>query len=195
MPHAIDTAYTNTSIEFAAGVEGALRNLQCHPQRNLTNRQQSLRISRHALQSHNDETSKKLCRRPHDLLRYARCGQARQLHGSEQTQSREFTDFDSRNRCISCSKRRLSAYPGIILGTLLWVALRKPPSTRTQIGRVLRQGYSNDPRHGTPWACADGRFCRGVDAGHVPWRKQQSVADQGNKGAAARAALAAPTKE
>src|SRR5262249_35241112 len=69
------------------------------------------------------------------------------------------------------------------------------PSTRTQIGRVLRQGYSNDPRHGTPWACADGRFCRGVDAGHVPWRKQQSVADQGNKGAAARAALAAPTKE
>src|SRR5262249_50089733 len=119
MPPAIDNAYTNTSIEFAAGVEGALRNLQCHPQRNLTNRQQSMRISRHALQSHNDETSKKLCRRPHDLLRYARCGQARQLYGSEQTQSREFTDFDSRNRCISCSKRRLSAYPGIILGTLL----------------------------------------------------------------------------
>src|SRR5438876_742377 len=41
----------------------------------------------------------------------------------------------------------------------------------------------------------DGSFCRGVDAGHVPWRKQQSVADQGNKGATARVALAAPTKE
>src|SRR5215831_18006189 len=56
-------------------------------------------------------------------------------------------------------------------------------------------GYSNDPRHGTPCACADGGFCRGVDAGHVPWPKQQSVADQGNKGATARAALSAPTEE
>ena len=64
------------------------------------------------------------------------------------------------------------------------------------------EGKGNDPRHGTPCACADGGFCRGVDAGHVPWRKQQSVADQGNKVAGqgnkeptARAALAAPTKE
>src|SRR5262247_2625160 len=64
-------------------------------------------------------------------------------------------------------------------------------------------GCSNDPHHGTPCACADGGFCRGVDAGHVPWRKHQSVADPGNKGiaapgnkgVAARAALAAPTKE
>src|SRR5262245_46262209 len=29
----------------------------------------------------------------------------------------------------------------------------------------------------------------------MSWRKQQSVTDQGNKGAAVRAALAAPTKE
>ena len=56
-------------------------------------------------------------------------------------------------------------------------------------------GYSNDPHHGTPCACADGGFCRGADAGHVPWRKQQSVADQGNEDATARAALAAPAKE
>src|SRR5262245_24881579 len=56
-------------------------------------------------------------------------------------------------------------------------------------------GYSNDPHHGTPCACADGGLCRGVDAGHVPWRKQQSVADQGNEEATARAALAAPAKE
>src|SRR5207245_7436810 len=42
---------------------------------------------------------------------------------------------------------------------------------------------------------ADVGFCRGIDAGHVPWRRQQSVADQGNKGVAARAALAVPTKE
>src|SRR5215475_2910659 len=81
------------------------------------------------------------------------------------------------------------------LGTLRWVALRKPPTTRIQTGRVPRRGYSNDPRHGTPCACADGGSCRGVDAGHVPWRKQQSIAGQGNKGATARAALAAPTKE
>src|SRR4029077_18323816 len=64
-----------------------------------------------------------------------------------------------------------------------------------QIRKVPRRSYSNDPRHGNPCACADGGFYRRVDAGHVPWRKQQSVADQGNKGATARAALAAPTKE
>ena len=82
-------------------------------------------------------------------------------------------------------------------------ALRKPPTTSIQIGKVPGRGYSNDPRHGTPCACADGGFCRGVDAGHVPWRRQQSVAGQGSKavagqgdkGAAARAALAAPAKE
>src|SRR4029077_16235251 len=71
-----------------------------------------------------------------------------------------------------------------------------------QIRKVPRRSYSNDPRHGNPCACADGGFCRRVDAGHVPWRKQQSVAAQGNKVAsqgnkepAARAALAAPRKE
>src|SRR4029453_6288651 len=56
-------------------------------------------------------------------------------------------------------------------------------------------GDSNDPHHGTPCACADGGLCRGVDAGHVPRRKQQSVAGQGNNEATARAALAAPAKE
>jgi hypothetical protein len=56
-------------------------------------------------------------------------------------------------------------------------------------------GYSNDPHHGTPCACVDGGFCRDVGAGHVPWRKQQSVADQSNKEATARAALAARAKE
>src|SRR6266487_3096348 len=74
-------------------------------------------------------------------------------------------------------------------------ALRMPPTTSIQIGKVPRRGYSNDPRHGSPCACADGGFCRGIDAGHVPWRRQQSVAEQGNKGGAARAALAVPTKE
>src|SRR5271169_4376425 len=64
-----------------------------------------------------------------------------------------------------------------------------------QIRKVPPRRYSNDPRHGTPCARAGGGFCRGVDAGHVPWRKQQSVADQGDKGATARAALAAPTKK
>src|SRR5262245_25878962 len=95
----------------------------------------------------------------------------------------------------SCRCTPFVSVSGHHLGTLRWVALRKPPTTRIQIGRVPRRGYSNDPRHGTPCACADGGSCRGVDAGHVPWRKQQSVADQGNKGATARAALAAPTKE
>src|SRR4051812_40406764 len=56
-------------------------------------------------------------------------------------------------------------------------------------------GYSDGPRYGTPYACADGGFCDDVDAGHVPWRKQQSVAAQGNEGATARVALAAPAKE
>src|SRR5262245_44599551 len=95
----------------------------------------------------------------------------------------------------SCRCTPFVSVSGHHLGTLRWVALRKPPTTRIQIGRVPRRGYSNDPRHGTPCACADGGSCRGVDAGHVPWRRQQSVADQGNKGAAAQAALAAPTKE
>src|SRR5262249_21953804 len=73
------------------------------------------------------------------------------------------------------------------------------PTKATDYTHSDRKGYvgdtANDPRHGTPCACAHGRFCRGVDASHMPWRKQQSVADQGNKGAAARAPLAAPTKE
>src|SRR5262249_46247432 len=42
---------------------------------------------------------------------------------------------------------------------------------------------------------ADGGFCRGIDAGHVPWRRQRSVAGQGNKGVAAPAARAVATKE
>src|ERR1700687_3735220 len=99
-------------------------------------------------------------------------------------------------RCgASCRCTQFVSVSGHRWGPLLWVALRKPPTTGIQIGRVPRRGYSNDPRHGTPCACAHGGFCRGVDAGPVPWRKQQSVADQGNKGASARAALAAPTKE
>src|SRR6266404_4792278 len=60
----------------------------------------------------------------------------------------------------------------------IWVCLTKATDYRLQIGKVPRRRYSNDPRHGTPCTCADGGFCRGVDAGHVPWRKQQSVADQ-----------------
>src|SRR5262247_2676735 len=105
---------------------------------------------------------------------------------------------DLSHRCATghrAAALHLFSVSGHHLGTLRWVALRKPPTTRIQIGRVTRRGYSNDPRHGTPCACADGGSCRGGDAGHVPWRKQQSVADQGNKGATARAALAAPTKE
>src|SRR5215813_4354323 len=74
-------------------------------------------------------------------------------------------------------------------------ALRKPPTTSIQIGKGPRRGSGNDPRHGRPCACADGGFCRGIDAGHVPWRRQRSVAGQGNKGVTAPAALAAPTKE
>src|SRR6266516_7752761 len=74
-------------------------------------------------------------------------------------------------------------------------ALRKPPTTSIRIGKIPRRGYSNDPRHGGPCAYAGGGFCRGIDAGHVPWRRHQSVADQGNKGVAVRAALAIATKE
>src|SRR6478752_10510195 len=75
-------------------------------------------------------------------------------------------------------------------------ACLKPPTTGGHSDRKgSTAGYSNDPHHGTPCACADGGYCRGVDAGHVPWRKQQSVADQGNEEATARAALAAPAKE
>src|SRR5262249_39632098 len=74
-------------------------------------------------------------------------------------------------------------------------ALGKPPTTGYPDGTVPGRRYSDDRRHGTPCACADCGFFRGIDAGHVPWRKQQSVAGQGDKGAAARAALAAPTKE
>ena len=38
-------------------------------------------------------------------------------------------------------------------------------------------------------------FSAGADAGHLPCRNRQAVAGQGHKGAAARAAFAAPTKE
>src|SRR5215204_4998266 len=103
---------------------------------------------------------------------------------------------DLGHRCAAgCRCTPFVSVSGHHSGTLLRVALRKPPTTGIRIARVPRRGYSNDPRHGTPCACADGGFCRGVDPGHVPWRKQQSVADQGNKGATARATLAAPTKE
>src|SRR5262245_52247956 len=61
--------------------------------------------------------------------------------------------------------------------------------------KVPGREYSNDPRHGRPYACAGSGVCRGVDAGHVPWRRRQSVAAQGNKGVTARAALAPSTKE
>src|SRR5262249_19880282 len=104
---------------------------------------------------------------------------------------------DLSHRCATghrAAALRLSAYPGIIWGPCAGLPYESH-RLHVQIGRVPRRGYSNDPRHGTPCACADGGSCRGVDAGHVPWRKQQSVADQGDKGATARAALAAPTKE
>src|SRR4030095_13397178 len=94
---------------------------------------------------------------------------------------------------------RLPKNPARLAGQAAWIArryaLRKPPSTGIQIVRAPRPGYSNDPHHGTPCACADGGLCRGVDAGHVPRRKQQSVAGQGTNEATARAALAAPAKE
>src|SRR5262245_53694900 len=122
----------------------------------------------------------------------------------------------------SCRRAPFVSVSGHHLGTLRWVALRKPPTTRIQTEGFYAKGClrpssraiggdSNDPRHGTPCACADGGSCHGVDAGHVPWPRQQSVAGQGNKGAAgqgnkgaagqgnkgatARAALAAPTEE
>src|SRR5207245_7631446 len=97
-------------------------------------------------------------------------------------------------RCrAACAALRLLAYPSIIPWS--GFALRKPPTTGIWMRKAPRRGYSNHARHGRPCACADGGFCRGIDAGHVPWRRQQSVADQGNKGVAARAARAAPTKE
>src|SRR6516164_4132978 len=74
-------------------------------------------------------------------------------------------------------------------------ALRKPPTTGIQIGKIPRRGDSNDPRRGSPCACADGGLCRGIDAGHVPWRKQQSVTAPGDARIVARAALAVAAKE
>src|SRR5262249_12045833 len=75
------------------------------------------------------------------------------------------------------------------------VALRKPPTTGYPDGTASRRRYSNDRRYGAPCACTGCGFFRGGFAGLVPWRKQQPVAAQGNKGAATRVALAAPTKE
>src|SRR5688500_15890692 len=88
---------------------------------------------------------------------------------------------------------------------------KEPTLTPTRRPLLMLIGYSNDPHHGTPCACADGGFCRGVGAGHVPWPGQQTgqqtrqqpgqqtvasqVACQGNKATAARAARAAPAKE
>src|SRR5262245_22177211 len=101
----------------------------------------------------------------------------------------------------TCPRSRVKRPPsGAVLSTFNPVpsptrACLKPPTTGIQIGRVPGPGYSNDPHYGTPCACADGGSYRGVDAGHVPWRKQQSVADQGNEEATARAALAAQAKE
>src|SRR5262249_39189251 len=102
---------------------------------------------------------------------------------------------DLSHRCAAghrAAAPRLSAYPGIIWGPALGCPTKATDYTHSDT-KVPRLGCSNDPCHGTPCACADGG--RGVDTGHVPWRKQQSVADQGNKGAAARVALSAPTKE
>src|SRR5437660_11439096 len=61
-----------------------------------------------------------------------------------------------------------------------------------RIGKVRRWGLRNDPH---PRACAGGDLCRGIDTGQVLWRRQNSVAEQGNKGGVARVALAVPTKE
>src|SRR6476620_9648046 len=66
--------------------------------------------------------------------------------------------------------------------TLVWVCPKKATDYRHSDRKDSASGYSNDPSHGSPCPCADGDFCRGIDAGHVPWRRQQSVADQGNKG-------------
>src|SRR6516225_466252 len=82
----------------------------------------------------------------------------------------------------------------IIWGTLVWVCLKKAADYRHSDRKVPRRGY-DDPCHGSPCACADSGFCRGIGAGYVPRRRQQSVANQGNKRVAARAALAVPTKE
>ena len=60
------------------------------------------------------------------------------------------------------------------------IALRKPPTTG--IEKVHFGGYSHDPRHGpSPCARIGGGFCRGIDAGHVPCRKQQAIAGPGNR--------------
>src|SRR5260370_32225066 len=87
------------------------------------------------------------------------------------------------------------ASAGVNLGYLLVLPYESHRLQTCRSRRVQRPGDRNDPRHDTPRACADGGFFRGVDADHVPRRKQQSVAEQSNKGAAARAAVAAPTKE
>ena len=73
-------------------------------------------------------------------------------------------------------------------------ALGKPPTARIQTGRFPGRGYGNDPRHGGPCACADGGCCRGIDAGHVPWRRQHSAAGQGDKESPPKAAKPLPAK-
>src|SRR6516225_4149220 len=55
-------------------------------------------------------------------------------------------------------------------------------------------GYVIDLRYSDPRACANGGSCRCLDAGQVPWRRRQSVAEQGNTGGVARTALAVSGK-
>src|SRR5262249_36987976 len=75
----------------------------------------------------------------------------------------------------------------------VWLCPTKATDSKHSDRKVPRRGSGNDPRHGGPCVCAGGGFCRGIDA--VPWRRQQSLAGQGNQGVAGGAALAAPTKE
>jgi hypothetical protein len=99
-------------------------------------------------------------------------------------------------RSINVRFRGESGHRGHQLrGVLALVALRKPPSEVMRSEKVPRGGYSIDPRHGCPRASANGGFCRRIDAGPVSWRRRQSIADQGNNGAVARAALVVATKE
>src|SRR5581483_862592 len=79
-----------------------------------------------------------------------------------------------------------------------------PPSARRQgphpawlqsIRTAIHCRLCTNDRHGSPRARAGCGVFRGPGAGRLPWRKRQAVASQGNEGAAARAAIAAPTEE
>ena len=80
-------------------------------------------------------------------------------------------------------------------GILALVALRKPPSSVMESDKSHGWGYSIDPRHGCPRASANGGFCRRTGAGPVFWRRRQSITEQGNTGAVARALVVVATKE